>query len=102
MGPTRVPRRIYFVDELPLTESGKVRRAELPRLLGLERLAVSNRETRDETTGAIMSPLEAALSGLWMTVLQVKCAGPNDNFFLLAALRGFDPEISRLRGVASR
>ena len=36
MGPKRVPRQIYFVDQLPRTDSGKVRRSDLPRLLGLD------------------------------------------------------------------
>src|SRR4029077_10623075 len=35
LGPKRVPRQIYFVDQLPRTDSGKVRRTDLPRLLGL-------------------------------------------------------------------
>jgi acyl carrier protein len=89
MGPLRVPRRIYFVDELPRTDSGKLRRAELPRLLGLDRPAASpTGETPPES--AVLSPVEAALAGLWATVLQVKSVGAHDDFFLLGgdSLRG--------------
>jgi acyl-CoA synthetase (AMP-forming)/AMP-acid ligase II/acyl carrier protein len=89
MGPLRVPRRIYFLDELPRTDSGKLRRAELPRLLGLDRpAALPTGETPPES--AVLSPVEAALAGLWATVLQVKSVGAHDDFFLLGgdSLRG--------------
>jgi len=83
MGPKRVPRKIYFVDRLPLTDLGKVRRSALPRLLGLERAetAASNESTGQTSTPK--SPLEAALVGLWSSVLQGRSVGVNDDFFLL-------------------
>jgi acyl-CoA synthetase (AMP-forming)/AMP-acid ligase II len=84
MGPTRVPRQIYFVDQLPRTESGKLRRSDLPRLLGLDQPRVTSaRSLRVEGPGSTASPLEAALVGLWMSVLQVTNVGPDDDFFLL-------------------
>jgi acyl-CoA synthetase (AMP-forming)/AMP-acid ligase II len=84
MGPSRVPRQIYFVDQLPRTESGKIRRSELPRLLGLDQpdLTSVGRLPVGEP-GAIVSPLEAALAGLWATVLNVNQVGPNEDFFIL-------------------
>jgi acyl-CoA synthetase (AMP-forming)/AMP-acid ligase II len=91
MGPLRVPRRIYFVDQLPRTDSGKVRRSELPRLLGLDKPGVAApTESALEAPGPAFSPLEAALAGLWSTVLQVKSVGANEDFFLLGgdSLRG--------------
>ena len=84
MRPTAVPRRIYFVDQLPHTESGKVRRSELPRLLGLDQPdGTFAGGSRVEEPGAIASPLEAELAGLWASVLQVRSVGPDDDFMLL-------------------
>ena len=91
MGPTRVPRRIYFVDQLPRTESGKVRRSELPRLLGLDQPRVTRaHESRVARPQSPASPLETALAGVWMSVLEVTNVGSDDDFFLLGgdSLRG--------------
>ena len=87
MGPTRVPRHVYFVDQLPRTDSGKVRRSELPRLLGLDQPGV---EPALEAPATALSELEAALSDQWSAVLQIKSVGANDDFFLLGgdSLRG--------------
>ena len=90
MGQKRVPRQIYFVDALPRTDSGKVRRSELPRLLGLDEFATPAPETAAEAPVQMLSPLEAALVGLWSSVLQVSGIGANDDFFVLGgdSLRG--------------
>jgi acyl-CoA synthetase (AMP-forming)/AMP-acid ligase II len=91
LGPKRVPRKIYFVDQLPRTDSGKVRRSELPRLLGLERAeAPASSESSAVAAAASLSPLEAALMGLWSSVLQVSSFDVNEDFFLLGgdSLRG--------------
>jgi len=90
MGARPAPRRIYFLDELPRTDTGKVRRSELPRLLGLDQpaAAIAARATPPERSP--FSPLEAALGGLWSTVLQLGTIDRNDDFFLLGgdSLRG--------------
>ena len=90
MGPKRVPRKIYFVDQLPRTESGKIRRSELPRLLGLDQQDAPSPNESVLAAPAPTSPLEAALLGLWSSVLQVKSMGVNDDFSLLGGdpLRG--------------
>ena len=90
MGPKRVPRRIYFVDQLPRTDLGKVRRSELPRLLGLDLTDVAAAEESAVKVSAPISPMEAALVGLWSSVLQSRSVGVNDDFFLLGgdSLRG--------------
>ena len=91
MGAKRVPRRIYFVDQLPRTDSGKVRRSELPRLLGLDQPgAAALTDPTLEPPAPAFSPLEAALAGLWVTILQVKSVSANEDFFLLGgdSLRG--------------
>ena len=102
MGPKRIPRQIYFVDQLPRTDSGKVRRSELTRLLGLVQPdATSAGGRRGGEPGAIASPLEAALAGLWASVLQVSSVGPDDDFFVLGgdSLRGFTAARQRQSGV---
>jgi hypothetical protein len=83
VGAKRVPRRIYFVDQLPRTDLGKVRRSELPRLLGLDgpKSGVSEQPAREASSPR--SALEAALTGLWFSVLEVGSIGVNDDFFLL-------------------
>ena len=57
MGPKRVPRRIYFVDRLPRTENGKVRRSELARLLDLDR---RNAKPPEESLAQAHAPTAAA------------------------------------------
>jgi hypothetical protein len=92
MGSKRAPRKIYFVDELPRTETGKVRRTELPRLLGLDQQAsvASPGASPMPMSATALSPLQAALAGLWCTVLRMSKIGVNDDFFQLGgdAVRG--------------
>ena len=84
VGPTKAPRKIYFVDRIPRTGNGKVLRRELPRMLGLDQ----GRPAPGAGSGAkaarvSLSPLEGALAGLWASLLKVGNVGPDDNFFLL-------------------
>ena len=91
MGPKQVPRHIYFVNDLPRTDNGKVRRSELPRLLGLDQAdPAAPKKSEVKAPAPTLSPLEAALGGLWSSVLQVSSVGVNDDFFLLGgdSLRG--------------
>lgn len=84
MGPTKVPRKIYFVDRIPRTANGKVLRLELPRILGLEEGRPVPGDGSDPKAAPVsLSPLEGALAGLWASFLQVRNVGPHDNFFLL-------------------
>ena len=87
LGPTRVPRKIYFVTELPRTDGGKVRRSELPRFLELDQGTPNESAVQ---APAPISALEAALAGLWSSVLQSGSVGVDDDFFLLGgdSLRG--------------
>ena len=82
MGPSMAPRRVYFVDRLPRSELGKVRRSELPRMLGLERDDLSARDRSSLEGSMPRSALEAALSGLWTLALQRRDVGVHDDFFL--------------------
>jgi oxalate---CoA ligase len=84
MGPTRVPRRIYFVDALPRTENGKVRRSELTGLLRLDEAQSPLASGGSTGSGAApLSPMQAAVRGLWESVLQVPRIETEDDFFLL-------------------
>jgi len=87
VGAKRVPRRIYFVEQLPRTDLGKVRRSGLPRLLGLHgpKRGVSEQPTREAPSPR--SALEAALTGLWFSVLEVGSIGVNDDFFCSMEIR---------------
>jgi acyl-CoA synthetase (AMP-forming)/AMP-acid ligase II/acyl carrier protein len=84
MGSKRVPRKIYFVDQLPRTESGKLRRSELSKLLGLDQPNVNlTGASRAEKPCVMGSPLQAGLARLWASVLRVRRVGPDDDFFIL-------------------
>ncbi len=87
LGSKGVPRAVYFVDDLPRTDSGKIRRSELPRLLGLDRPVPS---PPMHLPGPELSPIEAELATVWATVLGLKRVGAGDDFFLLGgdSLRG--------------
>jgi oxalate---CoA ligase len=87
MGIARLPRCIWFVDELPRTDTGKIRRPELAR-----RFAAEAPLTGGERTSAPLarSPTEAALCGLWSSVLDGRIVRSSDDFFLAGgdSLRG--------------
>jgi len=84
MGPSRVPRQIYFVDQLPRTESGKLRRSELLKLLGLDQPnVILTSASRAEKPCVMGSPLQVSLARLWAAVLHVGRVGPDDDFFIL-------------------
>ena len=83
MGPKRLPRRIYFVDRLPRTENGKVRRAELPRLLNLDQGNAEPPKAPVARAPALTAPVEAALIGLWCSILQTDRVSATDDFFLI-------------------
>jgi len=85
LGDRRTPRRIWFVDDLPRSATGKVARAALPAHVGFraaEREAIS-------ATGAA-SPLEIALAALWSAALHRSSTGLDEDFFLVGgdSLRG--------------
>jgi amino acid adenylation domain-containing protein len=89
-GVRKVPRRVYFVERLPRTDNGKLRRSTLPEMLSLEQVAVTTGHAPPATGPGSLSPFEGALAGLWSSLLQVGTVGRNDDFFLLGgdSLRG--------------
>jgi acyl-CoA synthetase (AMP-forming)/AMP-acid ligase II/acyl carrier protein len=70
----KVPSRIYFVDEIPTTDTGKVRRRELAK-----RFAPAS----DAPAVAAGTDAESRLVGIWSTALglPVEHVGTTDNFF---------------------
>jgi len=64
LGARRAPRQLWFVDALPRTDGGKIRRALLPGWVGYVAAGA------DATPAApAASPIETALAALWAGVL---------------------------------
>jgi thioesterase domain-containing protein/acyl carrier protein len=76
----KVPRRFYFVPEIPKTERGKVQRYALAEQLGVSSdvgTHAAGAGNREATT------LEARLQKLWAEALRIPNVGLDDNFFML-------------------
>ncbi|MBN9661025.1 MAG: AMP-binding protein [Acidobacteria bacterium] len=67
----KVPRRIFFVEAIPVGATGKVRRADLARQLST-RIA-HHEEPRTD--------LEKSIAGIWRRVLNLERVGVRDDFF---------------------
>lgn len=80
LGLRQAPRRIYFVERLPRTETGKVRRSVLAQMVGLD---PDGAPPAAAGAGGAESPLEVALARLWSTTFGGRAIGRDDNFFLL-------------------
>jgi acyl-CoA synthetase (AMP-forming)/AMP-acid ligase II/thioesterase domain-containing protein/acyl carrier protein len=76
----KVPRRFYFVDEIPKSDAGKLQRYKLAEALGVSAdigthgAGVSDREA---------TPLEAQLQVIWARALGIPEVGVDDNFLML-------------------
>jgi acyl-CoA synthetase (AMP-forming)/AMP-acid ligase II/thioesterase domain-containing protein/acyl carrier protein len=76
----KVPRRFYFVPEIPKTGRGKVQRYALAEQLGV------GSDVGAHTAGAgnrEATTLEARLQKLWAEALRIPNVGLDDNFFML-------------------
>jgi len=84
LGERRAPRTVWFVDALPRTEGGKLRRTALAELV--QRDAATPAATRSRAA----TPLEMALSALWTDTLRRAPIGLDENYFMLGgdSLRG--------------
>jgi acyl-coenzyme A synthetase/AMP-(fatty) acid ligase len=71
-----IPATFLFLDELPLTASGKVDRRRLPQ-------PNQERPELSETFVAPRTPIEQEVARIWEEVLKVKGVGVYDNFFTL-------------------
>ncbi|GAA4975801.1 amino acid adenylation domain-containing protein [Actinoplanes utahensis] len=75
---TRLPRHLMpaaltVIDALPLTASGKVDRARLPR--------VDPAAVAEPSPGRALDPTEQQVAEIWAEVLGVPAPGPDDDFF---------------------
>ncbi|MDQ3645285.1 MAG: condensation domain-containing protein [Actinomycetota bacterium] len=75
LGEEKVPETVSFVDEIPRTDSGTVRRAQLRRHLGLP--------SRGGERVEAPAPLQETVAAVWRRVLRREDIGPADDFFEL-------------------
>ncbi|MEO8304801.1 MAG: amino acid adenylation domain-containing protein [Betaproteobacteria bacterium] len=81
LGGERVPRQIHFVESLPRTGNGKLRRSEMAVLIGHE--PAGEKSKRKAGTGSDASPMEIAVGALWAAILDLDGVEPDTDFFLL-------------------
>ncbi|MEL6942120.1 MAG: AMP-binding protein [Bacteroidota bacterium] len=72
-----IPTRFHRLDELPLTQNGKIDRKALPQFEELSTIERINEYIAPETQ------LEEMLAELWEEVLQIEKVGATDNFLTL-------------------
>jgi acyl carrier protein len=91
-GARKAPRRVYFVERLPRTDNGKLRRSALPELVSQDQLVAARSAVSGAARVGALSPLEGALAGLWSSLLHAVTIGRDDDFFLLGgdSLRGME------------
>jgi acyl-CoA synthetase (AMP-forming)/AMP-acid ligase II/thioesterase domain-containing protein/acyl carrier protein len=75
----KVPRKIFFVDEIPKNALGKPLRDEGTQKFG--DTAVSGTGTKGQAGDDIGSP-QARLTELWKDILELQILTPDDDFFL--------------------
>ncbi|HZS34488.1 MAG TPA: AMP-binding protein [Methylomirabilota bacterium] len=74
----KVPRAVHFVDALPRTPGGKLRRLELSRRVGG---ASADAAAAQGPEAAPATPVAKMLGEIWSRVLQVPRIGIHDDFF---------------------
>jgi hypothetical protein len=87
LGARYAPRRVWIVDALPRTGTGKLRRAALRDAVGFDPATFAMPDAPDPHDA---SPLELALGGLWAGVLKLAKVDRDADFFMLGgdSLRG--------------
>jgi oxalate---CoA ligase len=79
LAPFKVPRHVVFVDSVPRTPGGKIRRRALAELMGVGMTDVQ----RDVVAGSATGPTEAAIAEVWKEVLRLPSVNVDDDFFFL-------------------
>ena len=74
----KVPRQIFFVEELPKGPTGKVQRVGLAAKFRLDAGGVA-----PKVSAGARTPLEKTLAAIWAEVLQLRSIGVDDDFFAL-------------------
>jgi len=74
--PYMIPSVFVFLDNLPLTENGKVNRHALPA-------PEPQRTESDEIFVTARNPIEETLASIWAELLRIEKVGIHDNFFEL-------------------
>ena len=78
----KIPQQIYFVDQIPKSLTGKVRRHELAKQLELQ-FKTQSVDSGKQHSAVSMSPLERCIAETWAGVLRIDLPGTHDNFFQL-------------------
>jgi amino acid adenylation domain-containing protein len=73
-----VPSAFVALEAFPLTSNGKIDRRALP---APDDTAFARNE--DDPPGALRTPTEAVLAGMWREILQIRTVGRHDDFFNL-------------------
>ena len=76
----KVPARVFFVDRLPKSPTGKLQRNRLAEQLGIQ----AGKPTSPAVGAAFVAPstpLEQTLAAMWAEILGVAPVGIHDNFF---------------------
>jgi hypothetical protein len=81
LGANRAPRFVWFVESLPRTDGGKLRRSELPAWVGYDRKVEV--APPSVSSAAAESSIEIALAALWAQVLRVRSVPKDADFFAL-------------------
>ncbi len=78
----RMPKRILFLDEIPMGATGKLQRIGLAQQLGLEhvRKQVDSTDALDRPAPPAAEETMARLTTLWQDVLKDRGVGPDDPF----------------------
>lgn len=74
----KVPRKVYFVSNIPRSPSGKIQRFKLAELA---RLAETAKEGEGAQYLAAQDAVEESLAEMWASVLKRDRVGLNDDFF---------------------
>ena len=78
----KVPRRIYFVDEIPKSPTGKIQRKTMAQRLNTEKISLDSSRSYSEHREPT-NEVEKDLVEIWSRVLKIKKIGIRDDYFAL-------------------
>jgi len=83
LAPFKVPSHIAFVDSIPRTQGGKVRRAGLAEELAALGVVITSARNQRDVADPGMSAVEAAVASVWRKALHLPDVGLLDDFFFI-------------------